>query len=649
MQQIQKLPESLVNQIAAGEVVESPFSVIKELVENSIDAASSKIMISIKNGGRDFIQVLDNGKGMNADDCRLAVERHATSKIKKIEDLYSISSMGFRGEALAAIASVAELEITTSQSDEEAGFNLCLDFGKKTSETHLGFSRGTRVVVKNIFQNIPARLKFLKSVKGEIDKIYNEIICFALAHPEIEFKLLDEKKTLLELPKKTEFIQRLTDCLGKRIVENFIFLKHQESYLNFEVYISLPDFCRINKKMQYEYINARHIKSTHINRAIYKGYGSLLPRQMHPVYLMKLDLEPAEIDVNVHPAKIEVRLRNHQLVQTIITEQIQLQLRSQAREHYNIPATMENHAENTASQKTTPDASFNSLFSTREISKRKEPNSSFIKEDATNTFYSADSSIKKDETFISRIQDNRASKSLENFAVDSSILKKNNILEENLSAVGMSPLEKKSINLPVCSILGVFTKYLFAVVDQRLAIVDVHAAHERIRFEELKKIYQGNQEKKKRLESYILLHPFLVSFSSKEAQTIQSQSDFWYSIGFEVEDFGNGDVSVKEIPSILRSDKNQEMVIRNFILEVLDEWQTFGKMGDQQQFILSSLQTMACHSSIRGQAGVNQMSHQEMKNLILQLYTSGVDLYCPHGRPVIVFREEKELDRIFKR
>ena len=290
MQQIQKLPESLINQIAAGEVVESPFSVIKELVENSIDAAASKIMISIKNGGRDFIQVIDDGKGMSEADCRLSVERHATSKIKKIADLYSISSMGFRGEALAAIASVAELEITTSQSDEEVGFNLCLDYGKKTSETHLGFSRGTRVVVKNIFQNIPARLKFLKSVKGEIDKIYNEIICFALAHPEIEFKLLDEKKTLLELPKKTKFIQRLTDCLGKRIVDNFVFLKHQESYLNFEGYISLPDFCRINKKMQYEYINSRHIKNSHISRAIYRGYGTLLPRRMHPVYLIKLDL-----------------------------------------------------------------------------------------------------------------------------------------------------------------------------------------------------------------------------------------------------------------------------------------------------------------------------------------------------------------------
>ena len=158
MQQIQKLPESLVNQIAAGEVVESPFSVIKELVENSIDAASSKIMISIKNGGRDFIQVLDNGKGMNADDCRLAVERHATSKIKKIEDLYSISSMGFRGEALAAIASVAELEITTSQSDEEAGFNLCLDFGKKTSETHLGFSTSSLITEKGLSTTSPAAI-----------------------------------------------------------------------------------------------------------------------------------------------------------------------------------------------------------------------------------------------------------------------------------------------------------------------------------------------------------------------------------------------------------------------------------------------------------------------------------------------------------
>ena len=557
--------------------------------------------------------------------------------------------MGFRGEALAAIASVAELEITTSQSDEEVGFNLCLDYGKKTSETHLGFSRGTRVVVKNIFQNIPARLKFLKSVKGEIDKIYNEIICFALAHPEIEFKLLDEKKTLLELPKKTKFIQRLTDCLGKRIVDNFVFLKHQESYLNFEGYISLPDFCRINKKMQYEYINSRHIKNSHISRAIYRGYGTLLPRRMHPVYLIKLGLTPDEIDVNVHPAKIEVRLKNHQLVQTIISEQIQLQLRSQTRERYNIPATMENHAENTISQDSTQAASSDSLFSTREISKGKGQNSSFIKEPATNTFYSADTSIKEDKTFTSKIQDSRAVQSLENFAVDSSILKKNNILEENLSASDLSPIEKNNRNLPFCSILGVFTKYLFAVVDQRLAIVDVHAAHERIRFEELKKIYQGNQDKKKRLESYILLNPFLVSFSPKEAQTIQSQSYFWRSIGFEVEDFGSGDVSIKEIPSILKSDKNQEKIIRDFILEVLDEWQTLGKMGEQQQFILASLQTMACHSSIRGQAGVNQMSHQEMKNLILELYSSGIDLYCPHGRPVIVFREEGELDKIFKR
>ena len=178
MQQIQRLSESLINQIAAGEVIESPFSVIKELIENSIDAAATKIMVSIKNGGKDFIQVLDNGQGMSEADCRLSIERHATSKIKNIADLYSIQSMGFRGEAIAAIASIAELEITTSQSDEEAGFNLCLDFGKKISETHIGFSKGTRVVVKNIFQNIPARLKFLKSVRNEIEKIYNEIICF---------------------------------------------------------------------------------------------------------------------------------------------------------------------------------------------------------------------------------------------------------------------------------------------------------------------------------------------------------------------------------------------------------------------------------------------------------------------------------------
>ena len=643
MQQIQKLPESLINQIAAGEVVESPFSVVKELVENSIDAAASKIMISVKNGGRDFIQVLDDGKGMSEADCRLSVERHATSKIKEVADLYSIQSMGFRGEAIAAIASVAELEITTSQSDEEVGFNLCLDFGKKTSETHVGFSKGTRVVVKNIFQNIPARLKFLKSVRNEIEKIYNEIVCFALAYPEIEFRFLDEKKTLLELPKRSDYTQRLMDCLGKRIVENFIFVKHQESYLNFEGYISLPDFCRINKKMQYEYINSRHIKNSHISRAIYRGYGTLLPRQMHPVYLIKLVLAPNEIDVNVHPAKFEVRLKNHQLVQTIISEQIQSQLLTKSREH---------HKMNFPAQNLAPISSYNSPLCDKETPPKKNLDSNFVKESAKASFYS------KDRAF-----ENRAFQSLENFASNSTILKTNIPLEEKLTkepmAEIMDSVDFKTVNkelsmeageqLPSCSILGVFAKYLFAVVNQRLAIVDVHAAHERIRFEELKKTYQDNQNKKKRLESYILLNPFLVSFSPKEAQTIRSQADFWRSIGFEVEDFGNGDISVKEIPAILKSYKNQEKIIRDFILEVLDEWQTFGEIGEEQRFILSSLQSMACHSSIRGQSGVSQMSPQEMKNLILELYSSGIDLYCPHGRPVIVFREEGELDKIFKR
>ena len=434
----------------------------------------------------------------------------------------------------------------------------------------------------------------------------------------------------------SDYTQRLMDCLGKRIVENFIFVKHQESYLNFEGYISLPDFCRINKKMQYEYINNRHIKNSHISRAIYRGYGTLLPRQMHPVYLIKLVLAPNEIDVNVHPAKIEVRLKNHQLVQTIISEQIQSQLLTKSRAHHKV---------NLASPNPSLISSYNSPLFGKEKPPQKNLDSNFVKEPVTAYVYY------KDRDFENRTShENSTYQSLENFASNSAILKKNNIPEENLSTPDLPPLEKKAnINLPFCSILGVFTKYLFAVIDQRLALVDVHAAHERIRFEELKKIYHGNQDKKKRLESYILLNPFLVSFSPKEAQTIQSQASFWRSIGFEVEDFGSGDISIKEIPSILRSDKNQEKVIRDFILEVLDEWQNFGEIGEEQQFILSSLQSMACHSSIRGQSGVSQMSPQEMKNLILELYSSDIDLYCPHGRPVIVFREEKDLDKIFKR
>ena len=607
MPEITILPETVINKIAAGEVVESPFSVIKELIENSIDANASKIFINIKNGGRDLISVLDNGKGMSEADCHLAIQRHATSKIKKEQDLFAIQTMGFRGEALAAIASVSRFEITTSQSEEHAGINLYFEGGKKVTERKVGFSIGTRIVVKDLFQNTPARLKFLKPIKSEVSKIYEGVICLALANLQTEFKLISDQKTLIHLPIRQNLLQRMVDCFGKRAVENLVCIKYKEAYLDFYAWLSLPNFCRVNKKMQFTYVNSRYVKSRQINNAIYAGYEALLPKHLHPFYLIKVNLAPNELDVNVHPAKIEIKLKNATLVQTILSEQIKQQLRSQGREKYKVTIPKTTVAKPTNFSNIPKSVNYSSM------------------------------GIDPNQTVLAELPPANYSNPTKP--------KEHNFTQNNTAAnKPTEPTMNKEINIQV---LGIFKKYLFAIVEESFAIVDVHAAHERIRFEQLKLQYQNSRQNK--IESYLLLDNLLLSFSPQEAKIIQSYEKLWSSLGFEITDFGNMDFSIKAIPAILRDDKKQVEVVQGFILETIKDLTNFGKTTDFSEFIITALQKMACHSSIRGQSGVSAMSNPEMEQLIKQIYTLNLDLFCPHGRPIIIFKEEKDFDKTFHR
>lgn len=625
MQKIQILASHLIDQIAAGEVIERPASVVKELVENAIDAAATKILIRVQNAGRSLIQIIDNGEGMHPQDCLLAVQRHATSKLKVIEDIYQLNTMGFRGEALAAIASISELEITTNQDEATAGFFVRVSNGKMQESGKIGFAKGTKVVARNIFQSIPARLKFLKSNATELQKIKDKVFCFGLIHHKIEFHLLEDEKTIFHFPARNLLADRVRDLLGKHHTKNLFFLEYQESYINFQGFFSLPEFCRVNKRLQFEYINRRHIQSTQLNRAVYKGYEGMLMKQLHPIYILYITINPSEVDVNVHPAKTQVQLKNHILVQTIISQQISTSIRKKTRQHHGLSQNHSLSKENFLTKKNFPSAERDN-YAIKE-NKRLFSNVSYEKPAETSATKPPTNSFSNNEGYFSIPQ--------KNFLVNDDI--GNHLEKDHKILTG----EKEEFYI---NILGVYKKYLFAQINNRLAMIDVHAAHERIRFEEIKQNFLQSYSQ----ETTSLLTPFVIKFSSYEHGKVLENLALFQEKGLTLKQTTNGFL-VQSLPSALQEVKNQEQTMKNFILEVLDEKENFQNTGNIQEVVNAKLQRKSCHSAIRGIEQVAQMSLAEMQQLVKQICQNEMIIYCPHGRPIILFYDENDLDKLFQR
>jgi len=316
------LPESLINKIAAGEVVERPASVVKELLENAIDAGATEVQVSIKNGGKDLISILDNGCGMNESDAQLAVERHATSKIIDEEDLFQIRTLGFRGEALASIAAISQFEILTCNDENQGATRIFIKGGYLEQVGKIGFPIGTKVTVERLFYNTPARLKFLKTTATELQHIQQHLVQKSLAYPHIHFRLTHNRQLLLNLSGGQALETRIQQLFGEEFKDIMMPVKHEETYLQFSGFISFPSKPRTSRRWQYIFVNERNVKSPSINHGIYDGYGTFLGKGQHPVFFLNLRIDPTEIDVNVHPAKTEIRFRNNQLVHTILVDQI---------------------------------------------------------------------------------------------------------------------------------------------------------------------------------------------------------------------------------------------------------------------------------------------------------------------------------------
>ncbi len=629
MQTINILPEALINKIAAGEVVERPASVTKELVENALDAGSDQIFITIRNGGKDFISVLDNGSGMSSEDAQLAIERHATSKIATSGDLDHICTMGFRGEALAAIAAVSRFELTTCGSETEGGFQVRVEGGKRVHSARVGFPKGTRIVVENLFFNTPARQKFMKSVNTEYNHIHDLIIRLALGHPHIQFKLIHNKNVILNLPKGQSFADRIQHCFGAEIAADLIPCNHEESYLSYEGLISRPSGNRASKRWQHVFINDRYVKSKTINHGIYQGYKTLLMKNMHPMFFIKVNLKPSEIDVNVHPAKTEVRLKNQNLIHTIFSEKIASQLKSRARTQFFGDAETDR-----------PDAE-NTIETSDEPVVLPEGDKSPVEQAALFTetneqigFFKTESEQKKDQPRNRNPPDSTAS--LPDTAPDgvSSDPFSFSKTEESFPSPSTSGMVAGRQSPRVIGQL--LNKYILAQGDEGLILVDQHAAHERIRFEEIR-----NQFYNRTLVSHPLLIPIMMELPPQDGLILEQNQESWEKLGFVIDHFGGNDYSIKEIPVILK-DSDVPAVIR----EVVDEMAQFGKSGKLEGFFNEVFERMACHSAIRA---AQQLSFQEMQSLVDQLSSLNFQLYCPHGRPVVIEISLNELDKRFKR
>jgi len=573
------LPQDFVNKIAAGEVVERPASVVKELVENSIDANAKSIKIRIKSGGVKSIEVIDDGEGMSSFDAELCFKRHATSKIKDKDDLYNIETLGFRGEALPSIASVCFLELTTKQKDELSGIYLNLEAGNVKDKKETGAPVGTSIAVKELFYNTPARRKFLKSKLTETKHIIDFVQNYALAYPEISFELESDKRILLNLP-SSNLKGRIADIWGNDLSSKLVEMQKEKSDPEIFGYLGKPELTRYSRSEIRIFVNQRPVVSRALNHAIQSGYGELLPQGKFPFAFVFFEIDPKKIDVNVHPTKREVKFSDDRQIYNLLYLKVKKSLKSfQTIPVYGI-----------SSKELVSDKTKTKFVSeTTGIYKTKEQKPDFVQEKIV------------EEIFLSK--------------------------EEKKTK---EPVHTEEVG----NLWQIFDQYILVQNQDELWIIDQHAAHERILFEEISENIDKNL-----LLSQKLLFPETVELSPKEFLIYQQNSNLLEKLGFELELFGKQSLLISGVPSLLKGQSE-----KNFLKELLSEFdQNLKKQNDR---VKSLAQAFACKAAIKsGQ----RLSYQEIKTLFGNLLRAKNPFCCPHGRPTIIKISIKELDRKFKR
>ena len=599
------LDQNTINQIAAGEVVERPASVVKELVENAIDAKANAITVEIKEGGISFIRVTDNGCGINASEVEIAFLRHATSKIKSATDLLSVRSLGFRGEALASIASVSMVELITKTEDNIVGMRVVYEGGQKKSVEEVGAPNGTTFVVRNLFYNTPARRKFLKSATTEAAYISTLLEHLSLSHPDISFRLIVNGTSKLHTLGNNNLREIIYGIYDREIEKNLIAVDAKNDFMHVYGFIGKPIISRGNKNFINYYINGRYIKSKLIDLVITDAYGEYMMQHRFPFTALHISIDPSYIDVNVHPTKMEIRFSNSEDIRLFLYNTIE----SAIKEDVIIPSMVIDEPKNLIKEE--PEKIFES-----NITKEDIPEVKVAKPVAKSAEPFEQVRIKKEEPIIEE---------------SSYVIAHKEEKPTQLSFFDVTNEEKKSD----IKIVGqVFDTYWIVEYENQMYIIDQHAAHEKVLFERFMK------NASKQHDSQMIMPPIIISLSSKEEQVLLENMEIFTELGYEIEPFGGKEYKIVGVPATLYG-----MCDRDFMLEILDNLVDDNKVYASIS-IRDKIATMACKAAIKGN---NRYSYEEASALIEELLTLDNPFNCPHGRPTIISMSKYELEKKFKR
>ncbi|WP_076457702.1 DNA mismatch repair endonuclease MutL [Bacillus subtilis] len=624
MAKVIQLSDELSNKIAAGEVVERPASVVKELVENAIDADSTVIEIDIEEAGLASIRVLDNGEGMENEDCKRAFRRHATSKIKDENDLFRVRTLGFRGEALPSIASVSHLEITTS-TGEGAGTKLVLQGGNIISESRSSSRKGTEIVVSNLFFNTPARLKYMKTVHTELGNITDVVNRIALAHPEVSIRLRHHGKNLLQTNGNGDVRHVLAAIYGTAVAKKMLPL--HVSSLDFEVkgYIALPEITRASRNYMSSVVNGRYIKNFPLVKAVHEGYHTLLPIGRHPITFIEITMDPILVDVNVHPSKLEVRLSKETELHDLIRDGIkdvfkQEQLIPSAQLPKKSAPVIKNEQQfitfdEKPPEKKVPEKSTAPSYSPMKLSSVVKELVD-VEEELPPLQFDAPPIVDQEQTLeVSDVSEEQP----ETF-------------EQECHEEQQPASERVPIMYPIGQMHGT---YILAQNENGLYIIDQHAAQERIKYEYFR-------EKVGEVEPEVqdMIVPLTFHYSTNEALIIEQHKQELESVGVFLESFGSNSYIVRCHPAWFPKGEEAEL-IEEIIQQVLDSKNIDIKKLREEAAIM-----MSCKGSIKAN---RHLRNDEIKALLDDLRSTSDPFTCPHGRPIIIHHSTYEMEKMFKR
>lgn len=639
MSKIQVLDQVTIDKIAAGEVVERPASVVKELVENAIDAKAAAVTVEVKEGGISFMRIADNGCGIDREDVPGAFLRHSTSKIRNAEDLEHISSLGFRGEALSSIAAVSQVELITKAPEDSFGTRYMISGGKEEGMEDIGAPDGTTFLVRQLFYNVPARRKFLKTAMTEAGHVSDLMTRMALSHPHISFQFINNGQSKLHTSGNGNLRDVIYHIYGREIAANLINVTYEKNGIRITGYIGAPLISRGNRNFETYFINGRYVKSSIIYKAIEDAYKDFTMQHKYPFTVLHIEVVGEDVDVNVHPTKMEVRFHNLQMVYNSIYEAVDQALHEKElipEVTIDVPKAVPKaqvKPEPVARSKEVIQPEVNKSAKVQPEKASGERDLDYFMEQMKKrvmSYHQQNSSAEvkgKSEIFKPQVQVDRVKEAAASYRAKQS--------PEQMTLFDGKLLDKeKRANYKIIG--QVFDTYWLVEFDNSLYIIDQHAAHERVLYEKTLR-----EMKTREFTSQMISPPVILNLTMQEAQLLRAYMDQFTRIGFEFEEFGQDSYAVRSVPANLFSIAKKEL-----LMEMIDSLSEEVHRRQSSELLDEKIASMSCKAAVKGNM---RLSAQEVDALIGELLKLDNPYHCPHGRPTIISMSKRELEKKFKR